>query len=168
MAALRDAVAPEREDLTVECRECRRTLPASDAVIQENVSHSDRGVLSVTRHYYCSQNCAERLCLEAARSTAVATDGGERDGFVTVTRRLQDEFPSVLLQVYNDRTEHIAYWDESPDTIDADMLAYIQSQGFEILEIGRKECVVTDQEQGWVEFRRHDPGEVFEKGGERR
>lgn len=173
MAAFLDAVEPEREDLTVECRDCRRTLAASKAVIRETMATSERGVLSVRRFYYCSENCAEQLSLEASAGVSVVeSDGGERDpddpdDFVTVHDRLRYEFNSVLVLVYDDRTEHFAYYDQRTDALDAAVLSYILEQGFEILEIGRKECEVTDQEQGWVAFRRHAPGEVSDRGERR-
>lgn len=89
------------------------------------------------------------------------------DDFSTVHHRLRTEFPSALVLVHDDRTEHFEYWDENPETVDAAMLAYVQKQGFKVLDGGRKECEVTGQQQGWLEFRRHDPGEVSD-GGERR
>ena len=110
----------------------------------------------------------------------IATDGGERsadsersagsecDDFVTVHNRLQTAFNSALVLIHDDRAEQFEVYDKHPDAVDADLLAYIQAQGFEILEIGRKACEVTDQEQAYVAFRRHDPAEVSENGGDER
>ena len=90
------------------------------------------------------------------------------DNFSTVHTRLRSEFNSVLVVVHDDRTEYFAYWDESLDAIDASALGYLLEQGFEVLDAGCKECQITDQEQGWIEFRRHEPREVFGERGERR
>jgi hypothetical protein len=87
------------------------------------------------------------------------------DDFSTIHSRLKKQHTSTLVLVYDDRTEYFAYWDERPDAIDASALAYLLEQGFEILDAGCEECEVTGQQQGWMEFRRHDPGEVFGDGG---
>lgn len=101
----------------------------------------------------------------------IAADGGEpgaeHDDFVTVHDRLRNEFPSALVLVYDDWTEHFAYYDQSTDALDAAVLGYLREQGFEILDAGRKECKVTGQEQAWLEVRRHDPGARRNGGDER-
>jgi hypothetical protein len=172
MADLLDAVEPEREHLEVECRECRQTLRASSAVVRETMATSERAVLSARRFYYCSDECAGQLSLESSvAASVVESDGGERDpdardDFVTVHDRLRSEFNSALVLVYDDRTEHFAYYDKSTDALDAGVLAYIQEQGFEILDAGHEWCKVTDQEQAWLEFRRHAPADRGGEGGE--
>lgn len=87
------------------------------------------------------------------------------DDFATVHSRLKTQHTSTVVLVHDDRTEDFEYWDERPNAIDASALAYLLEQGFEILDAGRKECEVTDQQQGWMAFRRHDPAEVFGDGG---
>lgn len=80
-------VEPEREDLEVECRECRQTLRASSAVIRETMATSTRGVRSVRRCYYCSEACAEQLSVESSSAATVESDGGEteqRDSYMLV------------------------------------------------------------------------------------
>ena len=88
------------------------------------------------------------------------------DDFATVHSRLKNRYNSALVQVHDDRTEYFEYWDKRPDAVDADALGYLFEQGFEVLDGGRKECDVTGQQQGWLEFRRHNPAEIFGDGGD--
>jgi hypothetical protein len=108
---------------------------------------------------------------EATAPEGVAADGGTpagTDDLGQVVNRLQRYHNSALVQVYDDRSEHLAYWDTSTDTVDPTALAYLQDQGFRVVETGSKHCEVTDQEQAWLEVRRHDPGEDDATRGDRR
>lgn len=103
-------------------------------------------------------------------SEDIAADGGapsDRDGFGTVLNRLQT-YNSALVWVHDADTAHLTYYDERTDTIDADALAYIQAQGFEVLDGGRQECDATGQKQAYLEVRRRTPGEEGGEGGGQR
>lgn len=108
---------------------------------------------------------------QAEEAETVAADGGtsgECEGFGTVINRLQT-FDSALVWVHDDNpgaAEHLTYYDESSDGIDAEAIAYLRSQGFEILNAGQKECAASDQEQAYLEIQR-GAGAVG-NGGERR
>jgi hypothetical protein len=92
----------------------------------------------------------------------VAADGGTPGGadeLGTVVTRLQRYHNSALVQVYDDRSEHLAYWDTSTDTVDPTALDYLHDQGFRVVQTGTEHCEVTDQEQAWIEVRRQVPAE---------
>lgn len=46
-------------------------------------------------------------------------------------------------------------------TVEAAALRYVQKQDFRVLHAGQRNCTVTGQLQGWTEFRRHDPADVY-------
>lgn len=88
------------------------------------------------------------------------TDDGQRADLPTVVKRLQTDHNSALVLVHNDR-KHIGYWDKSERAVEALALNYVQDQGFRVIHAGRRKCTVTDQQQAWAEFRRHDPTEIY-------
>jgi hypothetical protein len=83
------------------------------------------------------------------------------DDLPTVVSWLQRRASTVLVQVLDDRTEHIEYWDESTETVATAVLIEMQDSGFRVLDAGWKPCEVTGRKQAWAAFRRHEPFEVF-------